>query len=72
MRTLVRLFPTQTGMTFREWRQQCRLLRALELLAAGDSVTRVALKLGYEDSSSFIAMFKRSLGTTPTRYFKDH
>jgi AraC-like DNA-binding protein/mannose-6-phosphate isomerase-like protein (cupin superfamily) len=72
VRTLVRLFPAQTGMTFRQWRQQSRLLRALELLAAGDSVTRIALELGYENSSSFIAMFKRSLGTTPTRYLKEN
>jgi AraC-like DNA-binding protein len=67
-RTLVRLFPVQTGMTFREWRQQRRLLCALELLAAGVSVTNIALEIGYENTSAFIAMFRRSLGTTPTRY----
>lgn len=68
IRTLVRLFPAQTGMTFREWRQQRRLLRALELLATGVSVTNVALEVGYENTSAFIAMFRRCLGTTPTRY----
>lgn len=68
VRTLVRLFPAETGMTFRQWRQQRRLLRALELLAAGETVTRIALELGYDNSSSFIAMFRRCLGTTPTRY----
>lgn len=68
IRTLVRLFPAQTGMTFREWRQQRRLLRALELLATGVSVTNIALEIGYENTSAFIAMFRRCLGTTPTRY----
>lgn len=67
-RTLGRLFTAQTGMSFREWRQQRRLLRALELLAAGDNVTAIALELGYENTSAFIAMFRRCLGTTPTRY----
>ena len=67
-RTLVRLFPAQTGMTFREWRQQRRLLRALELLTTGSSVTSVALETGYDNSSAFIAMFRRCLGTTPMRY----
>lgn len=67
-RTLVRLFPAQTGLTFREWRQQRRLLRALELLSTGASVTSVALETGYENSSAFIAMFRRCLGTTPLRY----
>ena len=67
-RTLGRLFTAQTGMSFREWRQQRRLLRALELLAAGDNVTSIALDLGYENPSAFIAMFRRCLGTTPKRY----
>lgn len=67
-RTLGRLFAAQTGMSFRDWRQQRRLLRALELLGAGEKVTLVALELGYENASAFIAMFKRCLGTTPGRY----
>ena len=69
-RTLNRRFSAETSMSFRDWRQQCRLLRGLELLSAGDSVTRVALELGYEHSSAFIAMFKRCLGTTPLRYLQ--
>jgi AraC-like DNA-binding protein len=57
-------------MSFRAWRQQLRLLRGLELLAAGAPVTRVALDLGYESTSAFTAMFRRVLGTTPTAYFR--
>ena len=68
VRTLVRLFPAQTGMSFREWRQQRRLLRALELLAAGESVTSIALEVGYTNTSAFIAMFHRCMGVSPTRY----
>jgi AraC-like DNA-binding protein len=68
-RTLARLFEAETGMSFRAWRQQLRLLRALEQLAAGTPVTRVALDLGYESTSAFSAMFRRVLGTAPTRYF---
>ena len=67
-RTLTRLFAAQTGMSFRSWRQQRRLLRALELLATGQSVTNFALELGYDNTSAFIAMFRRCLGTTPARY----
>lgn len=67
-RTLGRLFTAQTQMSFQAWRQQLRLLRALELLATGDNVTTIALKLGYDSTSAFIAMFRRCLGTTPTRY----
>ena len=68
-RTLARLFRRELAMSFRAWRQQLRLLRALESLAAGDAVTTVALDLGYDSPSAFIAMFRRNLGTTPTRYF---
>ena len=67
-RTLTRLFPAQTGMSFRAWRQQRRLLRALELLASGNNVTAVALEVGYDNTSAFISMFRRCLGATPARY----
>jgi AraC-like DNA-binding protein len=69
VRTLERLFQKETGLTFGKWRQQLRLLQALRLLAAGRSVTAVALEVGYESASAFIAMFKRTLGVTPHRYF---
>jgi AraC-like DNA-binding protein len=68
-RTLERLFRKETGMTYGKWRQQLRLLQALRLLAAGRSITEVALEVGYDSTSAFIAMFKRTLGTTPHRYF---
>jgi len=68
-RTLSRLFAAQTGMTFRQWQRQLRLLAALELLAQGRSVTTVALDVGYDSPSAFISVFRHSLGTTPRRYF---
>jgi AraC-like DNA-binding protein len=63
------LFPQQTGMSFRLWQQQVRLLEALRRLAAGAPVTNVALEIGYESPSAFVLMFKRSLGKTPGQYF---
>lgn len=68
-RTLARLFKKETGLTFGKWRQQRRLLAALSLLTEGQPVTNIALDLGYESVSAFIAMFKVALGTTPSRYF---
>jgi AraC-like DNA-binding protein len=67
-RTIQRLFLEETCMTFNRWRQQLRLLRALQLLAAGEKVTAAALDSGYHSSSSFIATFRKQLGTTPARY----
>lgn len=69
VRTLLRLFPAETGMGFRAWQRQLRLLVALERLADGQPVTTVALDLGYASPSAFIAAFRNVLGTTPARYF---
>jgi AraC-like DNA-binding protein len=71
-RTLTRRFALETGFSFTAWRQRVRLLRALERLAAGVPVTRVALELGYDNVSAFIAMFRRTFGVTPGRYFTTH
>lgn len=68
-RTIERLFQAETEMTFGKWRQQSRLLHALRLLAAGESVTTAALEVGYNSTSAFISAFKIALGTTPRRYY---
>ncbi|WP_242558368.1 MULTISPECIES: helix-turn-helix transcriptional regulator [Pandoraea] len=68
-RTVSRRFVEETGLTFTAWRQRARLLRGLELLAAGQPVGAVALDLGYDNASVFIAVFKRTFNTTPGRYF---
>lgn len=69
-RTLARLFVKQTGLTFGEWRERLRLVTAVARLAEGAAVTAVALDLGYQSPSAFIAMFRRSLGETPGRYLR--
>lgn len=69
-RTLARLFVKETGLTFSAWRQQARLLKALEWLARGKPVTAIALDLGYESPSAFSAMFRGALGQPPRRYLK--
>jgi len=69
VRTLARLFRAETGMSFGSWRQQVRLIAALERLAEGQSVALVAHDLGYDSASAFTAMFRRTLGATPSRYF---
>jgi AraC-like DNA-binding protein/quercetin dioxygenase-like cupin family protein len=71
IRTLARLFQRETGMSFGRWRQQLHIGLALQRLAGGESVTNIAVELGYESSSAFIAMFRRMTGRTPARYFDD-
>jgi AraC-like DNA-binding protein len=66
-RTLVRRCQRDLGMSFGEWRQRLRVVRALALLEAGRSVESLALDLGYGSSSAFIAMFHRMTGTSPNK-----
>ncbi len=68
-RTLSRRFQRETGLRFSDWVRQAKLLDALQQLAAGNSVIDVALALGYDSPSAFSAMFRRSLGVSPSEYF---
>ena len=67
-RTLSRRFVAETGFNFTAWRQRARLMRSLEMLAEDVPVTTIALDLGYATASSFISVFKRTLGATPAMY----
>lgn len=69
-RTLARMFVAETGMQFGRWRALARLQAALPLLAAGDPIGAVALNVGYESTSAFVAAFHREIGTTPGAYFR--
>lgn len=68
-RSLARLFVKETGFSFGDWRLRLRLLLSLGALEGGDSVTRVALDMGYASTSAFIAAFRRSFGLTPREMF---
>jgi AraC-like DNA-binding protein len=68
-RNLIRRFHAETGMTFRQWKRQARMLAALERLANREPVTRVALDVGYETASAFVASFRETFGVTPRQYF---
>jgi AraC-like DNA-binding protein len=67
-RSFTRLFRQETGLSFVGWRQQACLVAALPRLAAGESVTAVAMALGYDNPAAFTTMFKRLLGVPPRSY----
>jgi AraC-like DNA-binding protein/quercetin dioxygenase-like cupin family protein len=68
-RTLARAFTAETGLPFGRWRTRLRLRAALSSLAAGDPVSAVARRVGYETPSAFTAAFRRETGVTPKAYF---
>jgi AraC-like DNA-binding protein len=65
---MTRLFVHDTGMSFDRWRIHVRLRAALPLLAEGQPVSRVARLVGYATPSAFLAAFRRTVGTSPSRY----
>lgn len=67
-RTLARLFPAATGLTFGQWRDRLRLVSALTLLGAGNPVAEVAAGCGFSSASAFIAFFRRRTGRPPGQF----
>lgn len=70
-RTLIRLFPRETGLHYRQWVQQVHLAHAFEMLARGESVGTIAQTLGYASPSAFTSMFRKLLGKTPQHYLAE-
>ncbi|WP_130830889.1 AraC family transcriptional regulator [[Erwinia] mediterraneensis] len=67
-RTLARRCQQALNMSFSEWRQRLRFLRAIAQLEQGRTVQAIALDLGYSSASALIVMFQQQAGTTPERY----
>ncbi|SHO59327.1 AraC family transcriptional regulator [Vibrio quintilis] len=67
-RTISRKFHAETGMSFGEWLRRFRLLRSMELMASGYSVTDAAIAVGYDSHSSFSLMFKQRVGMSPKSF----
>jgi AraC-like DNA-binding protein len=64
------LFVEQTGLAFKTYMLWRRLIRALEVYAAGKPLTEAAHDAGFSDSAHFSRVFKRYFGlpaTTLTR-----
>lgn len=66
-RTIQRLFLSETGLPFAQWRQRLRLLHGASVLGAGKSVTEAGLEAGYSGTSAFTAAFRKHFGFTPSR-----
>lgn len=69
-RTLARLFEKETGMTFLRWREQLRMMVAIERMMSGQSIVETAFDLGYQSASSFTTAFTRRIGIPPGKYVK--
>ena len=65
-RTLRRLFASQAGMTWDEYRRRARLLTAAALLSDTRlPVGQIAAEVGFESQSAFSRTFRKLTGKTP-------
>ena len=66
---LSRLFREKTGTGFNEYRLRIKIERAGKILReTGLTVNEISYRLGYSNMESFIRMFKKIKGMTPTEY----
>ena len=70
-RSLRRSFLAETGMSWRQYLLESRLLQAMALLAQpGRNVLSVATSVGFESGSGFTRAFRRYTGETPHAYHR--
>lgn len=70
-RNLRRRFLDATGTTLVEYLTGVRLARARAfLLSTNEPISQIAYRVGYEDASTFTALFKERHGATPSAYRK--
>lgn len=67
-RTLRRLFRTETGLAFGQWRTKVRVRHAMRLLESGSSVSDAGARSGFASASSFFRAFRRETGWSPTAF----
>ncbi|MDF7440631.1 AraC family transcriptional regulator [Proteus mirabilis] len=70
-KTITRLFYKETGLSYQQWRQQWRLMKAIELLATHHRYLEVSQLLGFASDSAFITFFKKMTGQTPQEYLRN-
>lgn len=63
-----RVFKKETGMTPMLFLAQLRIKRSLEFLRKNLPISIIAMKVGFNDLSSFNRHFRRIVGLTPTEF----
>ena len=70
-RTIIRLFPAETELTFKAWRRRARVMAGIAALGAGErSIKRVAADLGFSSTAAFAHAVRQVTGATPGAFLK--
>jgi AraC-like DNA-binding protein/quercetin dioxygenase-like cupin family protein len=68
VRTVSRLFPAETGLTLKAWRQRARIVRTMEQLSRGHPPAQVAREAGFASTAAFSCAFRSVTAMTPTAF----
>jgi AraC-like DNA-binding protein/mannose-6-phosphate isomerase-like protein (cupin superfamily) len=68
VRTVSRLFPEETGLTLKAWRQRARIVRTMEQLAQGNAPAKVAQENDFSSTAAFSCAFRQVTAMTPTAF----
>ena len=71
VRTISRLFPAETGLTYKTWRQRARIVLAIEQLSSGQAISLVATQAGFSSTAAFCFAFRQVTRMTPTSFLSD-
>ena len=71
VRTVSRLFPAETGLTYKAWRQRARIVRAINQLSKGDTVSRVSVDAGFASTAAFSFAFRQVTALKPTAFLDE-
>jgi AraC-like DNA-binding protein len=64
-----RIFRKAMGLSYQEYLNSCRVTKAKNLLRTSpQSVTEIAISLGFSDPTGFGRIFKKMTGLTPSSY----
>lgn len=63
------LFHKETGQTIREYINLCRIEEAKKIMeSTNNSITEIALQIGFDNITYFSTIFKKYTGTSPAEY----
>ncbi|WP_125099304.1 helix-turn-helix transcriptional regulator [Leucobacter chromiireducens] len=67
-RTVLRVFTSDIGMSFGQWRAGVRMTAAARRIVAGEPIGLAGQQSGYDSTSAFSAAFKTRFGVSPRQY----
>ena len=70
VRTISRLFPAETGLTYKAWRQRARIVLAIDQLSLDRTISQIAGQAGFASTAAFCFAFRQVTGMTTATFLE--